>query len=404
MSFNPVILSIPIYFILIAAELIYDRLAKKNMYRLGDAYANIGCGIFEQVTGIFAKVFTVGLYAFVYYHWRVTTIPVTAFSIIALWIGVDFFYYWAHRWSHEINLFWVGHVVHHQSEDYNLSVALRQGALQKFFTAPVFLPLALLGFSPEWFLFVGALNTVYQFWIHTETIDKMGWFGLIFNTPSHHRVHHGRNPKYIDKNHAGSLIIWDKMFGTFQAEEETPNYGITKPVYTFNPVMAHIKAIKDLVDDVKKQSGINKLKVIFYGPGWQANPQEKPSENATTSFRKFTFTTELKLQRYIFWQILLLLAFTAFFLFQYTQLNLTAQVLSSSFIIYSLFSLGYLNESKKHAFWLDSLKWPLLVYTLFVLKVPNIYLISAAVLAAISIVFLFFVKPKKNHDSQPQIV
>ncbi len=401
MNFNPVILSIPVYFILIGAELIYDRIAKKNIYRLGDAYANIGCGIFEQVTGIFAKVFTVGLFAFVYTQWRVFTIPTTAISIVALWVGVDFLYYWAHRWSHQINLFWVGHVVHHQSEDYNLSVALRQGALQKFFTAPVYLPLAFLGFSPQWFLFIGALNTVYQFWIHTETIKKMGWFEVIFNTPSHHRVHHGRNPKYIDKNHAGSLIIWDKIFGTFQREEETPDYGITKPVYTFNPVMAHVKAITDLIDDVKKQSGLNKLKTIFYGPGWVAKELEPVAPKQITHFEKFNFKTEIKLQRYIFWQIILLLAFTAFFLFQYTKLNLEAQILSSSFIVYSLFSLGYLYESKKHAFWLDSLKWPLLVYTLYYLNVTNIYLISAAVLAVISIIFLFIVKPK-SHASQLQ--
>lgn len=229
---NLIVLSIPVFFILIGLEVIYDRVKNRHLYRLNDAVSNISCGIFEQITGVFAKVFTVAMYAFVYEQWRFFTVPDTWYSFVLLFLAVDFAYYWAHRKSHEINLLWIGHVVHHQSEEYNLSVTLRQGDLQKIFTSFSYLPIALLGFSPEFFLLIAAINTLYQFWIHTEAIGRLGPLEWVMNTPSHHRVHHGRNPKYIDRNHAGVFIIWDRMFGTFQPEEEHPVYGITTPVHT----------------------------------------------------------------------------------------------------------------------------------------------------------------------------
>jgi sterol desaturase/sphingolipid hydroxylase (fatty acid hydroxylase superfamily) len=389
MDFNPIILSIPIYFILITIEWVYDILKKKHRYRLGDAYANIGCGIFEQVTGVFAKVFTVGLFTIVYEQFRITTIPVNGFTIFLLWILIDFCYYWAHRWSHEINFFWIGHVVHHQSEDYNLSVALRQGALQKFFTAPVYLPLAVAGFSPKWFLFIGALNTVYQFWIHTESIKKMGWFEYVFNTPSHHRVHHGKNPKYIDKNHAGSLIIWDKLFVTFQKEEEHPTYGITKSVKTFNPIMAHVKAIADLISDVKSQKGVNKFKALFYSPGWVERKKEQHLDKV-----KFQFSLNKKMSTYFFIQAMLLLIFTAYFLFQFTFMNVTNQAIATTFILFNLFSLGWFYESKKHAKVVEVMKW--VPFVIFAFIMNNELLWPATIISLISISHLYYCTNSKT--------
>jgi sterol desaturase/sphingolipid hydroxylase (fatty acid hydroxylase superfamily) len=351
-NFNPIILSIPIFFVLIGVELVYSWVANKKLYRLGDAFANIGCGIFEQVTGLFAKVFVIGLYSVVYQNFRFFDVPINGWTIFLLFLGVDFFYYWAHRYSHQVNLFWIGHVVHHQSEDYNLSVALRQGALQKIFTAPFALPLALLGFSDEWFLYISAFNTLYQFWIHTEAIGKLGPLEWVLNTPSHHRVHHGRDPKYIDKNHAGSLIIWDRMFGTFQAEEEKPHYGITKPTTTFNPVKAHWLPVKQLADDVGRVRGWQKLKLLFMPPGWlpkeNGGPQKPlPVEEAT--YRKFDFLVNHTMGRYLFSQFVLLLTFSAYFLFTYATFDTFSNAINALFICLSLLALGALFEGRKWA-------------------------------------------------------
>jgi alkylglycerol monooxygenase len=353
MELNPIVLSIPIYFILIAIEWVYDLYKGTGVYRLGDATANISCGIVQQVSGLFAKVFTVGLFFWVHQHFALFEIPVNAFTAILLWLGVDLCYYWAHRHSHTINLFWIGHSIHHQSEDYNLSVALRQGSFQVVFTAWYYIPLAVLGFDPKTFLFVSALNTLYQFWIHTEFIKNMGPFEYVFNTPSHHRVHHARNPKYIDKNHAGSLIIWDKMFGTFAKEEEHPTYGVTIPTHTFDPVEAHAKPIINLWSDIKRVPGIkNKIKLLFMPPGWY--PVEiggfKKPEEVGSNFKKFDVPLWMSLKTYLGVQYLILLGLVALFLFQVSKFSTVETFVGATSIVLSVMALGRLFSLKNDGF------------------------------------------------------
>lgn len=282
---NLIVLSIPVFFALIAMEVVWDKRRQLGLYRLGDTLANIGCGIMDQSSGLFGKVLSVGAYAAVF-HWAASWRFWTFSDSLAVWglafVLTDFAYYWAHRWSHQVNLLWVGHSVHHQSEDYNLGVALRQSVLQKVLLVWVYWPLAALGFPPEMFLTNMAINLLYQFWIHTELIDRMGPLEYILNTPSHHRVHHGRNPEYIDRNHAGVLIIWDRMFGTFQQEIAKPTYGVTRPTESFNPVYAQWKPVADLWRDLKTIPGMtDKIRFLFAPPGWYpesvGGPQSAPS-------------------------------------------------------------------------------------------------------------------------------
>jgi alkylglycerol monooxygenase len=246
MNANPIMLAIPFFFLAMGIEILIDRYKQTGLYRLNDSITNLNAGTSQQVVGIFLKVFTLGLYEAIYANFALFKVPHVWWSWLVAFILYDLCYYWSHRMSHEVNLFWSGHVVHHQSEEYNLSVALRQSWFQGIWTAPFYLPMALLGFDTTQLLIVGGINLIYQFWIHTELIDRMGPLEWVMNTPSHHRVHHGRNPKYIDKNHAGTFIVWDRLFGTFQAEEERPVYGITTPINSWNPVWAnfsHYEAI-----------------------------------------------------------------------------------------------------------------------------------------------------------------
>lgn len=351
MELNPIVLSIPIYFTLIAIEWIIDLFSREKFYRLGDAFTNISCGIFEQVTGVFAKVFVVGIYHLIYSNFHLFEIPRTWLTSIALFIAVDFFYYWAHRHSHEINLFWLGHVVHHQSEDYNLSVALRQGAFQKVFTFAYFLPLALLGFETLWFVYISAFVTLYQFWIHTERIRKMPrWFEYIFNTPSHHRVHHGRNPQYIDRNHAGTLIIWDRMFGTFEPEVETVVYGITTPTGTYNAIQAHIHPFQVLWKQVKETPHfVDKVRLIFNSPGWTPNGQMAIEKVNADVYRKFDFNIPRPLAAYTFFQFIVLIAFTALFLFTAQDQSTSNLILGLAAILIGLFGVGAIFEHSRRA-------------------------------------------------------
>jgi sterol desaturase/sphingolipid hydroxylase (fatty acid hydroxylase superfamily) len=344
MSINPIILAIPVYFILIVIEWTTDLILKKDKYRFGDVIGNIGCGLTEQLTGIFAKIGVIAIYTFIYSNFRITTIAHEWYWAVVLFIGVDFFYYWAHRKSHEISLFWVGHIVHHQSEDYNFSVALRQGTFQKFFTAPFFWPLAILGFDPVWFLFIGAFVTVYQFWIHTEYIDKMGWFEWVFNTPSHHRVHHGRDPEYIDKNHGGTLIIWDRMFGTFKEETVTPNYGVTEQLKTYNPINATLIPVIQILKKVTLYPKISdKFKSLFLGPGWVSS-----SEKSTTTVINNKYNPKLSKNKIIYVAIVFmeLLVLSSFILFQYKSMVLTTTLALVTLALITIWTLGNIVDGK----------------------------------------------------------
>jgi hypothetical protein len=174
--------------------------------------------------------------------------------------------------------------VHHSSEDYNLAVALRQGAFQGLFSWVFYLPLALVGFPPSWFAAILSFNLLYQFWIHTRTIKTLGLLEWVLNTPSHHRVHHARNPKYLDKNYAGTLIIWDRMFGTFQAEEEEPVYGLTKPLNSWNPLWANLHVWGDLFRDAwLAPRRLDKVRIWFMPQGWRPEglPENPPSPEVT---------------------------------------------------------------------------------------------------------------------------
>ena len=405
MNLNPIVLSIPIYFILIGIEVLYNYITNKKLYRLNDAIGNISCGITEQITGVFVKVATVALYHFFYIHFRFFEIPNTWYFAIILFIGVDFFYYWAHRYSHEVNLFWLGHVVHHQSEDYNLSVALRQGALQKLFTAFFFIPLAILGFETEWFIYVGAFSTLYQFWIHTEAIDKLPkWFEYVFNTPSHHRVHHGRNPKYIDKNHGGTFIIFDRWFGTFLPEEEKPTYGVTTPINTFNAISAHVKPVESLIHDWKSVRGIsNKMKLLFMPPGWlptENGGMRYPPEINNSNGHKFILNNSVKLSWYVLFQYAILLAGVAFFLFNYKNFNLLSSFGVAILILFQIMVIGQILDQKA---WANKLEYFRLITSGFMILFlfgfkthPTLITVSLIFITLNALWFTWIYSPKQT--------
>src|SRR5688572_28268630 len=313
-------MSIPIFFVLIGIELVVERITNKKLYRLPDAIANLSCGITSQLSGLFLKVFAIGVYQLVHENFNLVTWENKTWVYwVALFLLADLAYYWAHRMSHEINLFWGGHVVHHQSEDYNLSVALRQSSLQVIWTFAFSLPLAFFGFETFDFAVMSAYITLYQFWIHTESINRMGWFEYVFNTPSHHRVHHGRNTKYIDKNHAGTLIIWDRMFGTFQAEEERPTYGITKPLNSWNAVFANVSHYVEMCKDLKRiPSWSDKIKYLFKKPGWLPDylgGYRAAPEVTKETYKKYETPSALSLNLYVLFQYVLCLVGTSLFLF-----------------------------------------------------------------------------------------
>ena len=266
-------LAVPFFFLAIAIELALTHRQRKTdpRYRFADSITNLSCGTGQQVIAPFLKALTLAGYFFLYEHARVFSIsPTSVVGWVVLLFGVDLGYYFFHRASHRVNIIWAGHVVHHQSEEYNLSVALRQSWFVKLAEWIFYLPLAVAAFPPEMFLAMTTFNTLYQFWIHTRGIGKLGPLEWIMNTPSHHRVHHGIDPKYIDKNYAGVFIIWDRMFGTFREEDTEPVYGIVKPLASFNPLWANVEYFVEMWRLAGRcDSWMDKLKVVFAPPDWR---------------------------------------------------------------------------------------------------------------------------------------
>ncbi len=401
MNINPVIIAIPLYFVLIGLELIYQAFTSKKIYRLNDALTNISCGITQQISKLYLKFFSLFVYQWVFENFAILKIPDNWWSFILLFVLADFCYYWSHRMSHEINLFWGGHVVHHQSEDYNLSVALRQSSTSVLFSFMFYLPLALIGFSTEAFIFTIAINLIYQFWIHTETVGKLGWLEYVFNTPSHHRVHHGVNPKYIDKNHAGVFIVWDMLFGTFQKEEEKPTYGITSPIRSWNPIWVNFSHYNTILSNLNQMKGLqDKLKYLFYKPGWQPDYLggfQHPQEVNVKEYKKFDVAIHKKVNYYVLFQYIVALGITAIFLFTQQNYDLLNKSLFAGYVVYTITVCGGLLEHSKWSKIGEFLR-PVLLVLLIGWMVPfstlDVYvLISIYTYAIISLVWFLSLRP-----------
>lgn len=388
-------LAVPVFFLLIGIELLVSRLSRTKLYRFNDAVTNISCGIGQQTLGILVKLVLGAGYVWLYNEFSLHSVGVFTWprdkwwSWVILFLGVDFFYYWFHRYAHEISFMWGGHVVHHQSEEYNLSVALRQGAFQAFSSWVFYLPLAMIGFHPVMFIVVNQWVTLYQFWIHTRAIKKMWWpIELIFNTPSHHRVHHGIQPKYIDKNHAGMLIIWDRMFGTFQEEEEEVVYGVTTQLGSWNPVWANFDFILWMLRTAFRcRNPWDFIQVFIRKPGWRptylGGPIE-PKDMKPGDRKKFDVNIPPGVNYYVLAQYVMLLGGVSAFLFMAeTAFSPFWKYAVAGVIVYSIAALGGLLEGRRWAFAGELLRQVLVTVSLILLFKQSALLVWVAVGAGV---------------------
>ncbi len=346
-------LAIPAFFFFMIIELILEKVKKKNNYRLADSMTNISTGIGSQIVNLFAKALLVVIFTFVYEHFALFHVPMKWYTGILLLLLFDFCFYWAHRLGHEVNFLWAAHIVHHQSEEFNLSVALRQPWISDLLTFFVFLPIPILGFSPEFFVIIASIDILYQFIIHTKYVYKFHpAIEFIFNTPSHHRVHHAVNKQYIDKNYAGVLIIWDRLFGTFTEEQEEPLFGITTQFKSWNPVWANVHYWVDLFNlSEKSKRRIDKIRVFFSPPGWQPKElggYQPPKEIDKTNYTKFDTKVDDSLKIYVLSHYIILLIITGIFINFYKDFNsLLECIFPSIVIVFNTAVLGALTENKQ---------------------------------------------------------
>ncbi|MBM7059609.1 sterol desaturase family protein [Pseudomonas sp. UL073] len=272
---NAIVYAIPIFILLLLLELAWSGWRRRQTFALSDSLSSISLGLSGQVFNVFVKFLNLGIYLLAYEHLAFFDLSASVWWVWVIGLmGYDFCYYWHHRMGHEVNLMWASHVVHHSSEEFNYSTAMRQTSTGFLTNWMFYWPLALLGVPPSVFIVSGAVVLGYQFWIHTRHIGRLGWFDHCFASPSNHRVHHGQNEYCVDRNYGGVLMLWDHLFGSYATErpehEEPIIYGIHGQLKTFDPVRSNLHKFQDLWHDFRlADTWTDRLRVWVSPPGWR---------------------------------------------------------------------------------------------------------------------------------------
>lgn len=396
---------VPFVILLPVLEYYLSKKKKKDVYSFSDTLVNLSCGILERTFDFFFIIFLYFLFGFLYEN--VTPFKLEQWlSLPLLWIAAlllgDLVAYWHHRLSHEINFLWAAHIVHHQSEELNVTTVFRVSAFAVINRTIFWIWLPIIGFSPMVSSTVIMFIGLYQFVSHTRLIDKMGFLEYILITPSHHRVHHARNPKYIDKNYGHVFIFWDKLFGTFEPEVEEPEFGIVDGFESSNPIWAYFYYWVDLFRRAKEtKSWKNKIKVFFMPPAW--NPDDvmpkaieyELDENGNR--KKYRPDVPWRLQVYLIANSLITLVLFVIMLIN-KDFPLVTKIQLMSLIVISVVSFGPLLERKKWGVWFDYLKLALLTINIPILfwNFPNASIIIIAVLAIVTGLFIWLQTLRKK--------
>lgn len=343
----------PVFFALIGLELLVGKLRGRRVYHSSDAINSLGLGVISQVVAVFSKVLTLGIYA-----WCVEHLAIFSLSSSSAWVWIsgllfyDLCYYWLHRAGHEVNILWAAHVVHHQSEDYNLSTALRQTGSGVLLGWLFYLPMAIAGYPLEVFAVVALIDLLYQFWVHTELVGRLGWFDRVFCSPSNHRAHHAVNDKYLDRNYGGVLIIWDRLFGTFVEEDDNdpPIYGTRAPLRSWNPLWANVEVYWAALKDAwHARRWRDKLMVWIKPPGWRPADvaQRFPKPDFDIHRQRYQPVLSRGLVIYSLVQFALLLVMAVQFLDLAKHLPAVSLAAYAAFLVLSLTALGMLTEGRR---------------------------------------------------------
>ena len=371
---NLIASAVPVFFAAIAVEVMVDRYRRSGLYRFGAAMADLEVGIVSQVGDVLLRAVGVAIYAWVYQYRFFDYREGSAWPWVVGLVGIDFLYYWWHRSSHVVNVLWAVHAVHHQSEDFNFAVALRQPAFEALTIIPFHLPLALLGVEPWIYASCYAIDLIYQFWIHTELPGRLGPVELLLNTPSSHRVHHGINPQYLDRNYGGILVVWDRLFGTYQPEEEAPAYGVTHALGSYNPVWANLVPFRDIAAKAHDATGLaNKLRIWFAHPAYTAPGKTMPIEAVTRATQtKYDPRPPTRVVVYVLVHFALLSAGGAAFMTLAERDALPLLLAPAALLLFSALVLTAWIEGRRWALPLDVARQLALVVMAATLLVPRL--------------------------------
>lgn len=354
-NFNIYSLLTPIALVLVALEMLFCWVARKNYITFQESIANFGTAIGNQTTNVLVAVAVYIIYGYLWEHFRLTTIEITWWTWILLLLGVDFIFYWVHRWGHQVNIMWAAHSPHHSAEEMNLMVGLRASITQRLMSFFFFWPLTLIGFHPTDIYIMTGVHLFLGFWHHTEVLPKFWrWIEYIFNTPSHHRVHHGVNFKYLDKNFAEFLIVWDRIFGTFQEEEEKVVYGMYHGPQTWNPVIINFHYYITLWNyAVAAPYFWDKIRIWFMPLTWvpRGLPPKEPIKEITIQNQvRYQSNMFRGAKPYLILQLVLSLVIMLYIINANSSWSLMERWVGAALLWHSMFNWSGILESKSWAF------------------------------------------------------
>ncbi len=393
MKLNLLAFAIPLFIGLIYIEYIVIKRKKLGYSNLHNSIANISVGIAERLCDVLVTGLFFTIYDTLQKNYGIIHIRPSVFLWILLLIATDFIWYWYHRLAHEINVLWALHVVHHQSEDFNYTVSARITVMQAFVRTGFWCVLPIIGFPASMITSILLVHGLYPFFIHTRVIGKLGVLEYLLVTPSHHRVHHASNDKYLDKNYGDVLIIWDKLFGTFQKEEEQPSYGLTKPLHTYSFLWQHFHYCIELWIAIKKKKTFKEKWQVFFGRPDTLDPTIREEAEKIFHVKQNKQAIEQPLNNYVIWQMVLLLL--GLFIFILVEKYLSALVILSftAFTILTLINCGAIMEQKKWIIKVELLRIALLA---LITVYNSSYQISTCIAAVSVIVLLIYYRPIQN--------
>ncbi len=389
-------LSIIIVLFFIAAEYIYAIYNKRNdVFQYGNFISNLSVGICERLTSLFVASSFYGIYNYIYTNYAIFEITPNWVAWILLLLITDFIWYWYHRLGHEVNFFWAAHIVHHQSEDFNLSVAARITIFQAFIRTAFWCVLPLTGFNPEMVIGMLFFHGAYSFFTHTQMIGKLGVLEHIFITPSLHRVHHAANEQYLDKNYGDVFVFWDKLFGTYQIEEEKPVYGLTHPLKSHSFLWQHFHYYAEIYMLARtKKNWREKWEVVFGSPA-KMDPNIRPVLERLLLKRK-NLRMYPGFKNYINAQVVLSLVLLCSLMYGYPGIGYLVRAEVFIFIISTLIICGAVLEQKRWVFYLEIARlWQLIAFVCALLHYPVCFIILS-----ISLLILISVSPVKDRYYQ----
>jgi len=357
-SLNYAAFAIPAFFIFTGLEyVIACKQKKSHLFKFDSSVANISIGVAERLLNLFITASFYAVFQFVFQNYALFSIPNTFPVWIAILLATDLIWYWYHRLGHEVNLLWAAHIIHHQSDEFNYTVSARITTLQAIVRNAFWCLLPLAGFHPNIVVVTLVIHGTYSFFTHTQLIPKLGWLEYIFITPSHHRVHHASNEKYLNKNYGDLFVFWDKIFGTFQKEEEQPVYGLTHPLKSYSFIWQHVQYFMEIIEAVRREPKWKKKFGIVFG-----RPESLDQEIRNVLERKYLSrsrlsNTSLRHKKYVHVQLVITAALLFFVSVAVDSFSAIDLFFLTALILITLINCGALLEQKTWIYYLEQIRF-----------------------------------------------